>query len=868
MTAQEIRERFVAYFAAHGHTAVPSSPLVPADDPTLLFTNAGMNQFKDVFLGKTTRSYRRAVTVQKCVRAGGKHNDLDMVGRTARHQTFFEMLGNFSFGDYFKAEAIAYAWEFMTAVMGLKPEDLWVTVYRDDDEAFQLWQDVAHVPPERIVRLGEEENFWSMGDTGPCGPCSEILIDRGAEWACGPHCGIGQCDCDRFEELWNLVFMQYDRAADGTLTPLPRPSIDTGMGLERLAAVMQGVRSNFDTDLLHPLIEATERLTGRIYDSGPDGMPFRVIADHVRCVVMLLTDGVQFSNLGRGYVMRRILRRAVRYGRVLGMEGPFLYRLVPVVGEIMGRAYPEVLHGQEVLAAQIRSEEERFHQTLESGLRLLESLLAEVEDGVLAGDKAFVLYDTYGFPLDLTVDAAAERGIRVDQEGFEQAMAERRRQSRTVGGRRDWPERPASRFVGYERLEADSPLELFDPDGAPLGLAGEGEHVLLYLPTTPFYPEGGGQVGDQGTITTDTGTVRVDDTQKADGAIWHLGRVVSGEIYTGQTGRAAVDAELRAGAMRNHTGTHLLHAALRQVLGPGARQTGSLVAPDRLRFDFSHPEPMTDEQIRAVEDVVNRWIVEDRAVTVREATLAEAQAAGALAFFGEKYGERVRMVEVVGASLELCGGTHCRHTGQIGSLRIVQETGIGSGVRRVEALTGLGALNWSRHESALLREVAEAVAARPEDVLAKVAALKDTVRRLEGELEQHRQAEVRDQARRLTTEAETVGGWRAVVAGVGPVAPEDLRILADNLRDEADVVVLGSDFGGKAHLVVWVGPRARSGGLGAGRLIKPLAARVGGGGGGRDDFAQAGGRNPEGLNAALEEARRILASQALQDIPS
>ena len=868
MTAQEIRRQFVTFFSERGHRAVPSSPLVPADDPTLLFTNAGMNQFKDVFLGQDTRSYRRAVTVQKCVRAGGKHNDLEMVGKTARHQTFFEMLGNFSFGDYFKREAIGYAWEFLTGQVGLSPDELWVSVYRDDDEAAALWQEVAHVAPDRIVRLGEAENFWSMGDTGPCGPCSEIYIDRGVQWACGPDCGIGRCECDRFEELWNLVFMQYDRGTDGVLTPLPRPSIDTGMGLERLSAVLQGVRSNFDTDLLRPLVTATEEMTAVAYDPGPEGLPFRVIADHVRAVVMLLVDGVQFSNLGRGYVLRRILRRAVRYGRLLGVETPFLHRLVPTVGAIMGEAYPEVLLGQATVAAQIRREEERFHQTLGAGLRLLEEMLTAVPDGTLPGEQAFLLYDTYGFPLDLTIDAAGEHGVTVDTEGFARAMERQRAQSRSRVERREWPDRPASRFVGYETLEESAALEMFTADGGPTDLAGEGESVIVYLPVTPFYPEGGGQVGDQGTIVTETGVLGISDTKKVNGAIWHVGVVRSGEIYQGQLGRAQVDERKRADAMRNHTGTHLLHAALRLVLGPGARQTGSLVAPDRLRFDFSHPEPLSADQLRTVEDWVNRWILEDLPVQTREGSLAEAQAAGALAFFGEKYGERVRMVEVPGASLELCGGTHCRRTGQIGSLRIVGETGIGSGIRRVEAVTGWGALAWARRDSEWLQQAAAVLGVRPEHAAARARVLQDLVARLEEQTAAERRERLRAVATALADEAATTGAWTVIVARVAEATPEMLRELTDLLREKVDVAVLGAESEGRAHLAVWVGNRAQATGLRAGSLAKRLAPLVGGGGGGRADLAQAGGRDPAGLSTALEEARRAIGAQALQDIRS
>jgi alanyl-tRNA synthetase len=871
MTAAEIRERFLRFFAERGHQVVPSSSLVPADDPTLLFTNAGMNQFKDVFLGRETRSYRRAVSVQKCVRAGGKHNDLDQVGRTARHQTFFEMLGNFSFGDYFKREAIGYAWEFVTRELRMDPAHLWVTVYEGDDEAFALWQEVAGLPPERIVRLGEKDNFWSMGDTGPSGPCSELFWDRGPEFACGPTCGIGRCDCDRFEEFWNLVFMQYDRAADGTLTPLPRPSIDTGMGLERIASILEGVPSNFETDVLWPLIQAVEAMSGRRYDRGEAGMPFRVIADHVRTVTMLLADGVLFANEGRGYVMRRILRRAVRYGRELGFREAWLWRLVPVVGEIMGPVYPEVLQGQETIQAMIRAEEERFLGTLEAGLKLLGEWLAGISaGGVLDGEAAFRLHDTYGFPFDLTEDVAREHGVTVDRAGFEAAMTRQRARARAerTGGVEDWPDMPPTEFLGYETLEADSVVEGLLVGGEPVREAPAGMEVVVYLPRTPFYPEGGGQVADVGILTGPEGVVEVVDVQRVGQTIWHRGRVQRGRIRIKDAVRAAVDRERREGAMRNHTGTHLLHAALREVLGPGARQTGSLVAPDRLRFDFSHPEPLTPAQLEAVETLVNRWILEDRPVQTTLATVEEAQRAGALAFFGEKYGEVVRVVEVPGASKELCGGTHCRRTGQIGQLRIVEETGVGAGMRRIEAVTGTGALAWSRAQDERLRAVADTLRVAVRDVPERVAELLRRVRDLERERERARAERVAELASELADRSEAVDGLALLAARVGLGDMDGLRELMDRLKDRTDVAVLGTAAEGRALLLVWAGPRARRRGLNAGSLARQLAATVGGGGGGRPDLAQAGGRRGEAVDEALAQAKNLVAEWLRQDIAS
>lgn len=869
MTAAEIRAQFLKFFQERGHQVVPSSSLVPADDPTLLFTNAGMNQFKDVFLGRERRSYTRAVSVQKCVRAGGKHNDLDMVGRTARHQTFFEMLGNWSFGDYFKQDAIRYAWEFVTEVLKLPPDRIWVTVFKDDEEAYQLWQSLAHLPPERIVRLGEHDNFWEMAETGPCGPDTELFIDRGAEYACGPECGIGRCECDRFEEFWNLVFMQYDRARDGTLTPLPMPCVDTGMGLERITAITERVLSNFETDLLWPLIRATEELAGGRYQPGEDGLPYRVIADHVRAVTMLLADGVLFSNTDRGYVMRRILRRAVRYGRILGLQEPFLYRLVPVVGDILGDAYPEVRQGQPTIMATIQAEELRFQETLESGLKLLaDRLEAASVTGVMRGDDAFVLYDTYGFPFDLTEDAARERGIVVDRTAFDAAMQqqrERARQGRPVD-KVALPDLPASTFVGYQTLTAKSPLRALVVGGESAREAGEGDAVAFYCERTPFYPEGGGQVGDRGQATGGEGHVRVTDTQKMNGAIWHFGIVQSGEIRLGDEMALDVDAGRRQGAMRNHTGTHLLHAALRQVLGEGARQTGSLVAPERLRFDFSHPVPMTPEELGAVEDLVNRWILQDLSVEVVETSIDQARSRGALAFFGEKYGEQVRMIDIAGASTELCGGTHCQHTGQIGSLYITEETGIGSGMRRIEAVTGWGALQWARDQERRLREAARLLKVAPSELRTRVEELLARARDLERLQEERQREALVLRAQALQSAVEEQDGLRLMVHQVDAEDPLSLRELLDYVRDAADVVVLGAAGENRAFLLVYCAATIRSRGLHAGRLIQQMAPLVGGGGGGRPDLAQAGGKRPEGVADALALAKSAIVEAIRQDI--
>ncbi|MCY0885814.1 MAG: alanine--tRNA ligase [Firmicutes bacterium] len=858
-----MRRKFLQFFAERGHQVVPSSPLVPAGDPTLLFTNAGMVQFKDVFLGTDQRSYKRATSAQKCMRAGGKHNDLEQVGRTARHLTFFEMLGNFSFGDYFKREAIGFAWEFLTRELGIDPAVLWVTVHESDDEAARLWVEVAGIDPARIVRLGDADNFWQMGDTGPCGPSSEIYVDRGPEHACGPECGLGFCDCDRYEEIWNLVFMQYDRDLSGRLTPLPRPSIDTGMGLERVAAFLQGVESNFDTDLLAPLVRQVGRLSGRPYDPGPAGLPFRVIADHVRALTFLLAEGVSFSNEGRGYVMRRILRRALRYGFLLGLDEPFLGELVDTVGETMGEAYPEVVRYRDAVKAALRREEERFLATLAQGMRVLDEKLAGLQPGqVLDGREAFMLHDTYGFPLDLTVDAARERGIGVDADGFAAAMEEQRQRARA--GRAVLAERlPApgpTRFVGYGSLSAGPvPVGALYIDDDPVERLEMGQGGLVWLPESPFYPEGGGQVGDKGRLVGPHGVFRVTDTRRQGEVIWHIGEMESGWLEAGEAVHAEVDAGLRAGAMRNHTATHLLHAALREVLGPEVRQAGSLVAPDRLRFDFTLDRPLTEAERLAVEDLVNRWILEDRPVQVEERAREEALAAGALAFFGEKYGERVRMVTVPGASRELCGGTHCRSTGEIGSFLLLEDVSVGSGARRLEAVTGWGALAQTREWRNRLMEAAGLLKTAPAEVPARIRALQADLREKDRRLTARAEREAAQAVEALLRQAETVQGFRVLVARLeGLGAAEDLRRYLDLVKGRVDVAVLAADLGGRAGLVAYAGPGPRAAGLRADGVIRRLAPLIEGGGGGRPDVAQAGGRRPEGLPAVLDESRRLL----------
>ncbi len=860
-----IREKFLRFFANHGHQVVPSSPLVPAGDPTLLFTNAGMVQFKDVFLGQETRSYRRAVTVQKCMRAGGKHNDLDQVGRTARHQTFFEMLGNFSFGDYFKRDAIRFAWTFLTRELKIQPEVLWVTVFETDDEAFQLWQEEAGIPADRIVRMGEKDNFWAMGDTGPCGPCSEIFVDRGPEYACGPHCGLGQCECDRIQEVWNLVFMQYNRDAEGHLTPLPRPSIDTGMGLERIAAYLQGVESNFDTDLLRPLIAAVERLSGRTYDRGEAGMPFRVIADHIRSITFLLAEGVSFANEGRGYVMRRILRRAMRYGMKLGLDEPFLSQLVPEVAAVMGDHYPEVANGVSLIRDLVRQEEERFLLTLNAGLKVLDQKLDRLQPGeTLSGQDVFQLYDTFGFPVDLTRDAAEERGIVVDEEAFAKLMQEQRQRARQNRHEaiKHWPSPGSTEFLGYtELIIHDEPILTLVVDTDEVERLTTGESGWVFLARTPFYPEGGGQVGDQGLIVTPTGRARVWDTIKAGNAIWHAIEVVEGYMARGQAATLTVDVARREGAMRNHTGTHLLHAALRHVLGEGVHQTGSLVAPDRLRFDFAYPQPLTADQIRAVEDLVNQWILDDRPVTIAYTSREDALKGGALAFFGDKYGETVRVITVPGASQELCGGTHCQRTGQIGLFAIVDESGVGAGSRRIEAVTGLNALTAFRHSRAILQEIAPLFPGAAEDTWPeRIQELFQTVKRYEAESAALRRHQRERLGRELAERAKLVGSYKFVVAEVNAESPEALREVLDGVKEAVDGAVLAARHGERASVVVYFGERVRARGFVARDLVKPLSHPIRGGGGGREDLAQAGGRAPDGVPEALEAARIWIAN--------
>ncbi|GEA16078.1 alanine--tRNA ligase [Moorella sp. E308F] len=879
MTGNELREKFLSFFAGKGHTIVHSSSLVPVNDPTLLFTNAGMVQFKDVFLGLDRRPFKRATTAQKCVRAGGKHNDLDTVGRTARHHTFFEMLGNFSFGDYFKREAISYAWEFLTRILELPPERLWITVYKEDDEAYRLWQEVAGVPAERIVRMGEKDNFWAMGDTGPCGPCSEIIYDRGPEHACSSNpCALGACDCDRWLEIWNLVFMQYERDAGGNLTPLPRPSIDTGMGLERMASILQGVDSNFDTDLLQPLIKAMEGLSGRAYDRGEAGFPFRVIADHARACTFLIADGVLPGNEGRSYVLRRILRRAARFGKALGVEEPFLYRLVDTVVNIMGQAYPEVAEQQEYIARVIRQEEERFHETLNDGMRVLNGIMEQAgREGrdTISGHEAFTLYDTYGFPVDLTEEIAGEKGFKVDRAGFEEAMAAQRERARAAredikafefamafAGNLD--DIGGTEFTGYERLEDTGKVLALIRQSERVPYLDEGESGYVVLDRTPCYPEGGGQVGDQGSLAWPGGEARVQDTRRLPGGkIVHQVAVTAGKLAAGQEVKLMVDRERRLATARNHTATHLLHRALKNVLGEHANQAGSLVTPERLRFDFTHFAPLTEEELKAIEKEVNARVLAGLPVTTLETSLREAKAMGAMALFGEKYGERVRVVKMGDYSLELCGGTHLRSTSEVGLFRLTSESSIGAGVRRVEAVTGAAALDLISREYQELASVAGLLKVPPFQVAGRVQQLLEKGKEMEREIARLRNQLATYTVKDLLNQVREVAGVPVLQARVDITDSEALRELADKVRDKmgSGVVVLGSQHDGRVNFVAMVSKDLVKRGVHAGNLLREVARIAAGGGGGRADMAQAGGKDPSKLDQALAYSLKVVAQQ-------
>ncbi len=867
-SSAQIRQLFLEFFRQRGHQVVPSSPLVPANDPSLLFTNAGMVQFKDLFLGREQRPYSRATTAQRCVRAGGKHNDLENVGYTARHHTFFEMLGNFSFGDYFKHDAIRFAWEFLVEVVKLPPEKLWVTVFAEDHEAETIWLQDIGVDPQRFSRIGKKsdgssDNFWQMGETGPCGPCTEIFYDHGPEVVGGPP-GTPEEDGDRYIEIWNLVFMQYDRSADGVLTPLPKPSVDTGMGLERLAAVLQGVHSNYQIDLFRHLIEAAAGATGA---SDLTANSLKVIADHIRSTAFLITDGVLPSNEGRGYVLRRIMRRAIRHGYKLGTTEPFFHTLVkPLVAE-MGDAYPELRSQEHTVARVIRQEEERFSETLDNGMRLLEQDLRQLSGAEIPGETVFKLYDTYGFPVDLTADIARERGLTLDMAGFDREMAAQRQRARAAsqfamrqGETLDVEGRTL--FTGYELLRDHMPVTALYRDGQPVERLNAGEAGVVVLEHTPFYAESGGQVGDTGVLSGPDGDFQVEDTRKQGKAHTHIGQVAHGVLRVGDSVDARVDGERRRSVMLNHSATHLLHAALRRVLGEHVTQKGSLVAPDRLRFDFSHPEPVSPEQLAVIERLVNTQIRTNADVETELMDLENALESGAMALFGEKYDEQVRVLRMGEFSVELCGGTHVSRLGDIGLFKIVAEGGVASGTRRIEAVTGERALDYLDALERRLAQVARLVKGDQDSLEDKVRGLVERGRRLEKELEQLKARLASSQGGDLASQAVEIDGIQVLAASLEGADVKTLRDTVDQLKHKlkSAAVVLASVEDGKVRLVAGV-TKDQMSRIKAGELVNAVAEQVGGKGGGRPDMAQAGGSNPSGLEAALRSVPRWVESR-------
>ncbi|EJR8595686.1 alanine--tRNA ligase [Salmonella enterica] len=858
----EIRQAFLDFFHSKGHQVVASSSLVPNNDPTLLFTNAGMNQFKDVFLGLDKRNYSRATTSQRCVRAGGKHNDLENVGYTARHHTFFEMLGNFSFGDYFKHDAIQFAWELLTGEnwFALPKERLWVTVYETDDEAYEIWEKEVGIPRERIIRIGDNkgapyasDNFWQMGDTGPCGPCTEIFYDHGDHIWGGPP-GSPEEDGDRYIEIWNIVFMQFNRQADGTMEPLPKPSVDTGMGLERIAAVLQHVNSNYDIDLFRTLIEAVAKVTGAT-DLGNKSL--RVIADHIRSCAFLVADGVLPSNENRGYVLRRIIRRAVRHGNMLGAKETFFYKLVGPLIEVMGSAGEELKRQQAQVEQVLKTEEEQFARTLERGLALLDEELAKLQGDTLDGETAFRLYDTYGFPVDLTADVCREHNIKVDEAGFEAAMEEQRRRAREASGfgadynamiRVD----SASEFKGYDHLELNGKVTALFVDGKAVEAINAGQEAVVVLDQTPFYAESGGQVGDKGELKGAGFTFAVDDTQKYGQAIGHLGKLSAGALKVGDAVQADVDEARRARIRLNHSATHLMHAALRQVLGTHVAQKGSLVSDKVLRFDFSHNEAMKPSEIREVEDLVNAQIRRNLPIETNIMDLDAAKAKGAMALFGEKYDERVRVLSMGDFSTELCGGTHASRTGDIGLFRIISESGIAAGIRRIEAVTGEGAMATVHAQSDRLNDIAHLLKGDSQNLGDKVRAVLERTRQLEKELQQLKDQAAAQESANLSSKAVDLNGVKLLVSELAGIEPKMLRTMVDDLKNQlgSTVIVLATVVEGKVSLIAGVSKDVTDR-VKAGELIGMVAQQVGGKGGGRPDMAQAGGTDAAALPAAL-----------------
>jgi alanyl-tRNA synthetase len=869
LKANDLRKLFINFFSRHGHKVVPSSSLVPKNDPTLLFTNAGMVQFKGVFLGEDLRDYKRAVTSQKCVRAGGKHNDLENVGHTARHHTFFEMLGNFSFGDYFKKEAIEYAWEFLTTVVNLPADRLWVTVYKDDDEAFELWRTVVGIPADRIVRLGEKDNFWSMGDTGPCGPCSEILIDQGPELSCGkPGCAVG-CDCDRYLEIWNLVFMQYNRDETGKLTPLPKPSIDTGMGLERLSAVVQKVRSNFETDLFQSIIKEVASLAGVPYHKDKQAdISYQVIADHLRAMTFLICDGVLPSNEGRGYVLRRILRRASRYAKLIGINKPILYKLTGVVVDEMREAYPELVDSRDHVAKVVLLEEERFATTLDSGLALLNESVAKLKASgqvMVPGDVLFRLYDTFGFPLDLVADMARDQHLELDEEGYRRAMQEQREKARAAwAGSGEEKVKPIYKeiaagikkplFVGYDVLEGTAEIVAIIKGGKKVTEAHDGDEVEIILDQTPFYAESGGQVGDRGEFLGEASKFEVTDTIKpVQDLPVHQGTIKKGTFKISDAILAKVEADNRADIARHHTATHILHATLRSVLGEHVKQAGSLVSPERLRFDFTHYTALSEREKERIEELVNERIIENHPVDTVVMDIDQAIAAGAMALFDEKYGDKVRVVSVKDVSKELCGGTHTRASGDIGMFKIVSEAGIAAGVRRIEALAGRRAYQEVKKEEKNLQEIAQLLKVSDSDIVGRVEKLVGQLKDSEKEVERMKHKLQSSRAGDVIGEATEIHGIKVLIKRSDGMDSKDLRDFGDKLRDKlgSGILALGSVKDDKVSLIVMVSKDLTQR-FHAGNIIKEMAPILGGTGGGKADLAQSGGKDPGKLDAALE----------------
>jgi len=871
MKSAEIRQAFLDYFAEQGHEVVSSSSLVPGNDPTLLFTNAGMVQFKDVFLGQDKRSYKRATTSQRCVRAGGKHNDLENVGYTARHHTFFEMLGNFSFGDYFKREAINFAWTFLTENLGLPKDRLWVTVFEDDDEAADIWLKEIGVPAERFTRMGEKDNFWAMGDTGPCGPCSEIFYDHGDEVPGGPP-GSPDEDGDRYIEIWNLVFMQFNRSADGTMTPLPKPSVDTGMGLERIAAVMQHVHSNYEIDLFQHIITSVAERTGA---TDRTNASLNVIADHIRSCAFLVLDGVIPANEGRGYVLRRIIRRAIRHGHKLGVSEPFFHKLVAPLCDVMGEAYPDLVTEKDRVIETLLAEEKQFARTLDNGMVILEKAIGDLAGSTIPGATVFKLYDTYGFPVDLTADIARERGLTLNMDEFDAEMAKQKTQARSASQFEstealDIRLENGTRFTGYDALNGQASVVALYRDGKAVDALNEGEKGIVLIDATPFYGESGGQVGDCGTLTAGGASFNVRDTQKQGDQFLHIGNVDTGSLSVGDAVGCRVDNSQRQPTVLNHSATHLMHAALRQVLGSHVMQKGSLVNPKYLRFDFSHNKPVTEDELREIEIIVNRQIQDNVEVTKEVMAMDAAKQKGAMALFGEKYGSEVRVVtmgrgtpddESADFSVELCGGTHVNRTGDIGLFKILAETGIAAGVRRIEAVTGQAAVTLVQEQEARLRQVAGTVKSGMDKVVDRVEQLTSTNRQLEKELAQLKAKLASSAGTDLASQAEEINGIKVLAAIVEGVDSKALRDTTDQLKNKlgSAIVVLGTAADGKVSLVAGV-TKDLTGRVKAGEIVNEAAKIVGGKGGGRPDMAMAGGNTPESLPEAISQVKQYLAS--------